>query len=146
MDNNQIAVEIAYSSGYDAGKQAAIESIFEDLDLILLNTYSDTYGCWKGLDKEVAKLKKKYDDSLDISDEVVDELIDRFNGSILMMSWDEWNDDELHNKESIVESILESGDFDDIDENKIYEIFWDWAAGITEDDFYDEYLDRFNSI
>ena len=116
MDNNQIAIEIAYSSGYEAGKQTAIESIFEDLDLILLNAYSDTYGCWKGLDKEVAKLKKKYEDSLDISDEVVDELIDRFNGSILMMSWDEWNDDELHNKESIVESILESGDFDDIDE------------------------------
>jgi hypothetical protein len=31
MDMNQIAVEIAYSDGYDAGKRAAAEEILEDL-------------------------------------------------------------------------------------------------------------------
>lgn len=60
MDINQVAIEMARSNGFEAGTQTAIYSIFKDLDQILLNTYSDTYGCWKGLDKEVANLKKKY--------------------------------------------------------------------------------------
>jgi hypothetical protein len=60
MDIDHIAMEMAHSSGFEAGTQTATYSIFKDLDLILLNTYSDTYGCWKGLDEEVAKLKKKY--------------------------------------------------------------------------------------
>ena len=60
MDINQTAIEIARASGFEAGTQTAIYSIFKDLDQILVNTYSDTYGCWKDLDKEVAKLKKIY--------------------------------------------------------------------------------------
>ena len=35
MDMNQIAVEIAYADGFDAGKQAAAEQIFEELEEIL---------------------------------------------------------------------------------------------------------------
>ena len=31
MDVNQIAAEIAYADGFDAGKQAAAEEILEDL-------------------------------------------------------------------------------------------------------------------
>jgi hypothetical protein len=31
MDMNQIAVEIAYADGYDAGKRAAAEEVLEDL-------------------------------------------------------------------------------------------------------------------
>jgi hypothetical protein len=31
MDMNQIAVEIAYADGYDAGKRVAAEEILEDL-------------------------------------------------------------------------------------------------------------------
>lgn len=57
---NQAAIEMARSNGFEAGTQTAIYSIFKDLDQILINTYSDTYGCWKGLDKEITKLKKKY--------------------------------------------------------------------------------------
>ena len=34
MDMNQIAVEIAYADGFDAGKQAAAEEIFEELEEI----------------------------------------------------------------------------------------------------------------
>jgi hypothetical protein len=60
MDINQAEIEMARSNGFEAGIQTALSSIFEDLDQILMNTYSDTYGCWKGLDKEVANLKKKY--------------------------------------------------------------------------------------
>lgn len=32
MDMNQIAVEIAYSDGYDAGKQVAAEQIFTNIE------------------------------------------------------------------------------------------------------------------
>ena len=32
MDMNQITAEIAYSDGYDAGKQAAAEEILEELE------------------------------------------------------------------------------------------------------------------
>ena len=60
MDINQAAIEMARANGFEAGTQTALYSIFKDLDQILVNTYSDTYGCWKDLDKEVAKLKKKY--------------------------------------------------------------------------------------
>ena len=31
MDMNQIAVEVAYAEGFDAGKQAAAEEMIEDL-------------------------------------------------------------------------------------------------------------------
>jgi hypothetical protein len=32
MDMNQIAVEIAYADGYDAGKRAATEQIFSEIE------------------------------------------------------------------------------------------------------------------
>jgi hypothetical protein len=99
----------------------------------------------EGLFISYGKLSVLDDEDYD-EDELIDELIDRFYEGISTMSWDEWCDDELCDKESIVKSILESGEFDDIDEDKIYEIFWDWVEGLNEDDFYDEYLDRFNSI
>ena len=35
MDMNQIAVEIAYADGFDAGKLAAAEQIFKELEEIL---------------------------------------------------------------------------------------------------------------
>lgn len=60
MDINQTAIEMARASGFEAGTQTAIYSIFKDLDQILMNTYSDTYGSWKGIDREIADLKKKY--------------------------------------------------------------------------------------
>lgn len=60
MDINQTAIEMARASGFEAGAQTALYSIFKDLDQILMNTYSDTYGCWKGIDREIADLKKKY--------------------------------------------------------------------------------------
>ena len=60
MDINQAAIEMARASGFEAGVQTAIYSIFKDLDQVLMNTYSDTYGSWKGIDREIADLKKKY--------------------------------------------------------------------------------------
>ena len=49
-----------YDRGYEAGRQSVAEEFFEELDQILMNTYSDTYGSWKGVDREIANLKKKY--------------------------------------------------------------------------------------
>ena len=69
MDMNQIAVEIAYSDGFDAGKQAAVEQIFADIDAALnkhftkLN-YTDgtcTFVFHRDLEIELADIKKKYE-------------------------------------------------------------------------------------
>ena len=58
MDMNQIAVEIAYADGYDAGKQAAAEQIFADLEEFhCVGNYSEVYCL---LESSVIKLKEKY--------------------------------------------------------------------------------------
>ena len=58
MDMNQIAVEIAYTKGFDEGKQAAAEEIFTDLEEFhCVGDYKEVYCL---LEDSVAKLKKKY--------------------------------------------------------------------------------------
>ena len=58
MDMNQIAVEIAYADGFDAGKQAAAEKIFADLEEFhCVGAYKEVYCL---LEESVNKLKKKY--------------------------------------------------------------------------------------
>ena len=54
MDMNQIAVEIAYAEGFDAGKQAAAEQIFTDIDKLHLHV-SNEYEA-----RAYEELKKKY--------------------------------------------------------------------------------------
>ena len=61
MDMNQIAVEIAYADGFDAGKQAAAEQIFTDIGKLLDANFSDSYGTYDGkLGIAIWKLKEKY--------------------------------------------------------------------------------------
>lgn len=75
----------------------------------------------------------------DVSEEVTDQLVDKFYEGITGMSWDVWCDTSSGDKERIVVNpILESGEFDNVDEDKIYEIFWDWVEGLEEDDFYND--------
>lgn len=58
MDMNKIAVEIAYADGFDAGKQAAAEQIFADLEEFhCIGAYKEVYCL---LEESVNKLKKKY--------------------------------------------------------------------------------------
>ena len=54
MDMNQIAVEIAYADGFDAGKQAAAEEIFAAIDKMHLHV-SNIYEA-----RAYEKLKEKY--------------------------------------------------------------------------------------
>ena len=62
MDMNQIAVEIAYADGFDAGKQAAVEQIFADIGKLLDDNFSDCRGTYDGkLGIAVSNLKKKYE-------------------------------------------------------------------------------------
>lgn len=86
------------------------------------------------------------EDSSDVSEEVTGELVSKFYEGITGMSWDVWCDTSSGDKERIVVNpILESGEFDDVDEDKIYEIFWDWVEGLEEDNFYnDEEEDYFD--
>ena len=63
MDMNQIAVEIAYADGYDAGKQAAAEQIFADIESALRLSKTTHVGQqFYGLVLEtyVNNIKKKY--------------------------------------------------------------------------------------
>ena len=55
MDMNQIAVEIAYADGFDAGKQAAAEEIFAAIDKMHLHV-STVYEA-----RAYEELKKKYE-------------------------------------------------------------------------------------
>lgn len=63
MDMNQIAVEIAYSDGYDAGKQAAAEHIFEEIERAMrlsktTHVGQQFYGMI--LENYIEVMKKKY--------------------------------------------------------------------------------------
>lgn len=67
--NDIIARETAYNEGFDAGKQAAVEQIFTDIEAALdkhftkLN-YTDgtcTFVFHRDLEVELAGIKKKYE-------------------------------------------------------------------------------------
>ena len=55
MDMNQIAVEIAYADGFDAGKQAAAEEILEDLVKLGACSRGIVLNAW-----DVQELKEKW--------------------------------------------------------------------------------------
>jgi hypothetical protein len=56
MDTNQIAIEIAYSDGYEAGKQAAVEQIFEDLVKLGACSRGIVLNPW-----DITELREKYE-------------------------------------------------------------------------------------
>lgn len=90
------------------------------------------------------------DDGSELPEEVVEKLVDKFYEGITGMSWDVWCDTSSTDKErTVVNPILESGEFEDVDEDKIYELFWDWSEGLEEDNFDDygeEFDDDFNEF
>ena len=55
MDMNQIAVEIAYADGFDAGKRAAAEEILEDIVKLGACSRGIVLNAW-----DVQELKEKW--------------------------------------------------------------------------------------
>ena len=55
MDMNQIAVEIAYTDGFDAGKKAAAEEILEDLVKLGACSRGIVLNAW-----DIQELKEKW--------------------------------------------------------------------------------------
>ena len=55
MDMNQIAVEIAYADGFDAGKKAAAEEILEDLVKLGACSRGIVLNAW-----DIQELKEKW--------------------------------------------------------------------------------------
>ena len=55
MDMNQIAVEIAYADGFDAGKQAAAEEMIEDLVKLGACSSGIVLNTW-----DIQELKEKW--------------------------------------------------------------------------------------
>jgi hypothetical protein len=62
-------------------------------------------------------------------------LIASFNKCLNGFTYDSWCDTGSRDKEEFVAlATLESCPFE-VDEDTIYDIFWDWADGLEEDDF-----------
>ena len=55
MDINQIAVEVAYTEGFDAGKRAAAEEILEDLVKLGACSRGIVLNAW-----DIQELKEKW--------------------------------------------------------------------------------------
>jgi hypothetical protein len=85
-------------------------------------------------------------DEIDEEEDVVDEfyglpeeqynfIIDSFKQCLTGFTYDSWCDTGSKDKEEYVAlATLESCPFE-VDEDTIYDIFWDWAHNLEEDDF-----------
>lgn len=63
-------------------------------------------------------------------------LINEFNNSLSGWDWETWCATGARDKEEIVaEAVVELGV--QVDITDAYELFWDWADGLTEEDFGD---------
>lgn len=61
-------------------------------------------------------------------------IIQMFRDSLASWDWDTWTSTSVSDREEIVvEVCAELGITADIDE--VYDLFYDWSAGLTEEDF-----------
>lgn len=56
-----IAIELAYTNGFSAGKKSAVKRIFEDLDTLVDDWKHNRIQSIQFID-EIAKLKTKYEE------------------------------------------------------------------------------------
>jgi hypothetical protein len=73
--------------------------------------------------------------SSDLPEDIQDKLIDRFWDGLKGWDYDSWMSSGSSDKESIVTDILP--EFEGIDEESIYDLFYEWASGLEEDSFSD---------
>ena len=116
--------------------------------------------------QEQVKVNENGLPTIDEEEDVVDEfygleeeqynfIIDSFRQCLTGFTYDSWCETGARDKEEyVVLPTLESCTFE-VDENTVYDIFWDWAYSLEEDDFsepeeddeeeedyYDNYLDQ----
>lgn len=61
-------------------------------------------------------------------------IIEMFRASLASWDWDTWTSTSSSDREEIVAEVCaELGITADIDE--VYDLFYDWSAGLTEEDF-----------
>ena len=130
---------------YEVGEDVADEFIAEYL--------SDTYGylnrSFKYEEDEDRKviIVSEIDWEIDEEEDVVDEfyglseeqynfIIDSFRQCLTGFTYESWCETGASDKEEyVVEATKESCPFEIEDEDVLYDIFWDWARGLEEEDF-----------
>ena len=130
---------------YEAGEDVADEFIAEYL--------SDKYGylnrSFKYEEDEdrkvivVSEIEWEIDEEEDVVDEfygLTEEqynfIIDSFRQCLTGFTYDSWCDTGSSDKEEyVVEATKESCSFEIEDDGVLYDIFWDWARGLEEEDF-----------
>lgn len=70
-----------------------------------------------------------------LPEDIQDKLIDRFWDGLKGWDYDSWMSSSSSDKESIVTDILP--EFEGIDEESIYDLFYEWESGLEEDSFSD---------
>ena len=59
--DDYIAIELAYTNGFNTGKKSVVERIFEDLDTLVDDWKHNRIQSIQFID-EIARLKKKYEE------------------------------------------------------------------------------------
>ena len=67
-------------------------------------------------------------------DELYESLVALFWEGLAGWSWESWEAAGASDREEVAEYAMNSADFA-VDEDVVYELFWDWANNLTESDF-----------
>lgn len=85
--------------------------------------------------------KKSTNTQKELTDDQVEEIIDIFNDEYENnWDYDSFESAGAMDKEEIAVAAIRT--FPNIDEQKIYDLFWDWAHGIESDDYYESFKDN----
>lgn len=113
-----------------------LSSIFEDEVFIVgLDPYTP-----HNLTGFVKKINRTGLDE-DLEEKIIDLFIDSLNG----WSWDSWSSTGIRDLEEIVVDVCLELNIPKEERSKVYELFYDWAEGLSEDDFpedFDDYDDE----
>lgn len=87
------------------------------------------------IDWEIDEEEDVVDEFYGLSEEQYNFIIDSFRQCLTGFTYESWCDTGSSDKEEFVAlATLESCPFE-VDEDTIYDIFWDWAHSLEEDDF-----------
>lgn len=88
------------------------------------------------IDWEIDEEEDVVDEFYGLSEEQYNFIIDSFRQCLTGFTYESWCDTGSSDKEEyVVEATKESCPFEIEDEDVLYDIFWDWARGLEEEDF-----------
>ena len=72
-----------------------------------------------------------------LNESTVEKLVDLFWEGISDTPWDVWCDTSSTDKERVAVEAIVKLDDPTIDQEEVFELFWDWADGLEESSFFD---------